>query len=80
MDRVGFRISPSAFCWECFRRVTAGKEGHVLAEMTVTWGGGGGAGGCTGCLKKGSTFVNPTAASLRMGGNTGPHSALSSHI
>ena len=36
--------------------------------------------GCTGCLGRGSTFVNPTAASLGMGGNTGPHPALNSHF
>ena len=33
-----------------------------------------------GCLGRGSTFVNPTAASLGMGGNTGPHPALNSHF
>ena len=36
--------------------------------------------GCTGCLGRGSTFVNPTAASLGMGGNTGPRPALNSHF
>ena len=34
----------------------------------------------TGCLGRGSTFVNPTAASLGMGGNTGPHPALNSQF
>ena len=35
------------------------KTIHVLCPM--------GEGGCTGCLERGSTFVNPTAASLGMG-------------
>ena len=46
---------------------------HELQQLKIVTG-------CTGCLGRGSTLVNLIAASLGMGGNTGPHPALNSHF